>query len=373
MRFLIITHVLHKKSGSQYCAYAPYVREMNIWLKYADTVCVIAPCSSKEKTEIDLEYTKLDSFIPVPAFSVIGLKDSLKMIINLPSIVFQLFHAMYKADHIHLRLPGNMGLLGSVVQLFFPRKPKTAKYAGNWDPHSKQPWSYRLQKYIVRNPILTRNMKVLVYGEWENQTKNIVPFFTATYSEKELYEIENKELSGTIHLIFVGTLTPNKRPLLAVETVKNLLDRGLDATLELYGEGAEREKIEAYREAYHLQEKVKLMGNQKAGVLKQAYQKAHFLLFASQSEGWPKVVAEAMLWKCVPITTPVSCVPYMLGKGDRGSLVIPEVTDIVNEIEMYRVNPLLYHEKGKAGYQWAKEFTLEKFESEIAKLLNYVH
>jgi len=75
---------------------------------------------------------------------------------------------MVQADYIHLRCPGNMGL-EALVQMLFPNKPKTAKYAGNWNPKSKQPWSYRLQKWILSYTFLTQNMQVLVYGEWSNQ------------------------------------------------------------------------------------------------------------------------------------------------------------------------------------------------------------
>ena len=41
---------------------------------------------------------------------------------------------MQDADHIHLRCPGNIGLLGCFSSNFISKKIKTAKYAGNWDP-----------------------------------------------------------------------------------------------------------------------------------------------------------------------------------------------------------------------------------------------
>ena len=85
-----------------------------------------------------------------------------------------------------------------MVQIFFPKKNKTAKYAGNWDPHSKQPWSYKLQRWILQNTFLTRNMTVLVYGEWPTMSSNCRSFFTATYrdSDKKLTGIllQNKDL-----------------------------------------------------------------------------------------------------------------------------------------------------------------------------------
>ena len=43
-----------------------------------------------------------------------------------------MYKAMKWADHIHLRCPGNIGLLGCIVQIAFPKKVKTVKYAGNW-------------------------------------------------------------------------------------------------------------------------------------------------------------------------------------------------------------------------------------------------
>ena len=59
---------------------------------------------------------------------------------------------------------------------FFLFKVKTAKYAGNWENISDQPLSEEFQKYILKNTFLSRNIKVLVYGEWEDNTKNIIPF-----------------------------------------------------------------------------------------------------------------------------------------------------------------------------------------------------
>ena len=59
-----------------------------------------------------------------------------------------LYKSIKKSDVIHLRCPGNIGLLACFIQILFPKKNKTAKYAGNWDPKAKQPLSYKLQILI---------------------------------------------------------------------------------------------------------------------------------------------------------------------------------------------------------------------------------
>ncbi|WP_348636743.1 hypothetical protein [Flavobacterium anhuiense] len=185
-KFLIITSVIHTKDKNRYFGYGPYINEMNVWLKYVDQLYILAPLENRNINPIDLAY-KCDviNFKRVASFSFTTLKSRILSLFKLPIIFWQIFVAMRQADHIHLRCPGNIGLIGCIVQIFFPYKNKTAKYAGNWDPKSNQPWTYKLQKRILNNSFLTRNMQVLVYGEWENQSKNIKSFFTATYLESE--------------------------------------------------------------------------------------------------------------------------------------------------------------------------------------------
>ena len=384
MKFLIVTHVKHKRHNGQIYAYGPYVREMNLWFKYVDEVRVVAPIVDEAPDAIDLPYhhSKL-SFYKVPPFNIIGWKNRLITLCKLPYIVFQTLRAMAWAEHIHLRCPGNMGLLGVVLQRFFPHKPKTAKYAGNWDPNSKQPWSYRLQRKWLSDTSFCRNMKVLVYGEWPNQTANVVPFYTATYGEKEREDAEkilvNKyemRLANTdfkertVRLLFVGALSEGKRPMLSVSAAENLLKKGYKVRLDLYGEGKERKAIETYIRRRSLQEIVCLHGNQNASVVKEAYKRADFLLFASRSEGWPKVVAEAMWWGCIPVTTPVSCVGYMVGDGTRGCLVSPQADDMADCVAALLHDDEQLRLIRREGMKWSRQFTLESFEREIGKLLH---
>ncbi|MCF6182661.1 glycosyltransferase [Lutibacter sp.] len=457
MKFTIITHAVHKIKEKDVFAYEPYVREMNLWLKYVDEVKIVAPVSNEEIAAIESKYqfqhneTKRHSesacpagrqgeailsneqittshtprndeserhsesacpagrqgeailsneqiatshtprndeikLIEIPSFDITLFKNGLNAIFKIPKILLNIYKAMKWADHIHLRCPGNIGLLGSIVQIAFPSKPKTIKYAGNWDPKSKQPLSYRFQKWLVSNTFLTKNAKVLVYGEWANQSKNIVPFFTASYSEKELLEEQiatsqiysNKDTkrhsapdaeSHKYHFLFVGGLTPGKQPLLSVQVIHQLKEKGYTVQLDVYGEGTEQSKLENYIRTHSLKKEVILHGNTSKEIVKEAYKKAHFLVFISKSEGWPKVVAEAMFWGCLPISSNVSCIPFMLGNGSRGAIANPNINEIVSVVESYICDNEKYQIQVKEAMEWSRQYTLEKFEKEIGKLL----
>ncbi|SCY40094.1 glycosyltransferase family 4 protein [Flavobacterium caeni] len=370
MKFAIITHVVHQLKDGNFFAYGPYVREMDLWNQYASQVLIAAPLSVQRENPINLSYAHRNvDFTKVPLFDLLTVKGCARSLFLLPLIFWKVFRVMQKADHIHLRCPGNVGLVGCVVQMLFPGKTKTAKYAGNWDPKSKQPWSYRLQCWLLSNTFLTRNMQVLVYGDWPNSTANIKPFFTASYREADKVSTPPRRFENGVRFVFVGTLSPGKRPLYAISLVENLKRMGHNVTLDVYGEGVERDTLAQYIAKNNLESFVKLQGNQSAIAVKDAYQSAHFLLLPSRSEGWPKVVAEAMFWGCLPISTPVSCVPFMLDGGNRGLILDMTLEHDALAVESLLQNQGSYDAKVAAAMTWSREYTLDKFEESIQKLL----
>ena len=375
MKFCIITHVQHIKNKNHYYGYGPYIREMNIWLNHVDEVILVAPLIEDELNPIYEKYNHSNlHFYQVQEFTISSLSNTFKTLIRLPKVFFQVYKAMAQSDHIHLRCPGNMGLIGAIVQILFPKKQKTAKYAGNWDPKSKQPWSYRLQKWILSNTFLTKNMQVLVYGEWEGSTNNVKSFFTATYSEEEVQKStsEIRSLSDeVIRFLFVGTLSKGKQPLYVIQLVEELYKRGEKVILELYGEGVLRKDLEHYIAQNNLETIVSLKGNQTKETVLKGYQNSHFLILPSKSEGWPKVVAEAMFWGCVPIASPVSCVPFMMGNGSRGIVLKEQLHNDVSQIMNVLNNQEVYKKMALDGQTWSRQFTTDKFEIEISKLLKY--
>ncbi|PIA77993.1 glycosyl transferase [Gaetbulibacter sp. 4G1] len=369
MRFLIISHVVHKPNSSQWFGYGPYVREMNLWLKYVDEVEIVAPKENKLLNDIDLTYKHNNiRFTKVPAIAFVDIKSIIISLLSLPQILYKLLIACKRADHIHLRCPGNIGLLGCLVQILFPKKIKTAKYAGNWNPKSKQPLSYKLQKKILSNTFLTKNITTLVYGDWPKQTKNIKSFFTASFKDSDKEEITIRNYKNQLKFIFIGSLVSGKSPDLAIKIIESLIAKGFDISLQIFGEGILRNDLEDYIKTNKLTSHISLEGNKSIEVIKKTLKTSHFLLLPSKSEGWPKAVAEAMFFGVIPISTSISCIPYMLDNSKRGILIDRNlenaVLKIVENLESKDLNKM-----SKLASDWSQKFTLDYFESEIKKLL----
>jgi len=370
MKLLIVSNApLIFKDRFSY-AYGPYVSELIILKKFSDEIIFCCPVwkndngllISKIPFEISGHFKLIDS-------NLNSFKNALKLIFYSFYNVLLLFNAMKSAEHIHLRCPGNIGLLACFVQILFPGKTKTAKYAGNWDPKSKQPWTYRLQKYILNNTFLTKKMQVLVYGEWPKQSINIKSFFTATYSQSEKATVQKLSFSYGVKFIFVGSLVSGKNPMYAVKLVEKLIENGNNVKLDLYGEGVQRNSLEKYIQNNKLYKNIFLKGNQNKEIIKEAYQNSHFVILPSKSEGWPKAIAEGMFWGCIPIATKVSCVPFMLDYANRGVLLEMNLEKDINQLEEILVDEKGFFTKSKLASDWSQKYTTDVFEAEIKKLL----
>lgn len=399
MKLLIISDAPILFESKEKVAYAPYVKEMNMWMKYADSTTYVCPTRYQRSlltTALDRQDFEIKS---VKRLEFHSLFSAISSFFSIPYQFTVLCFAFAKADHIHLRCPGNLALLAVMVQILFPSKRKTVKYAGNFDPQALQPLAYRWQKKLLSSTFLSKNIKVLVYGEWPNPTKNIQTFFTATYSRNQIQPVANKNWNGPYKAVFVGTLGANKRPLEVFELVKELRANGIAISLDYYGDGPLKAVIENLVKAAGLEDHISLHGNVENSIVTQAYQKAHFSFLLSKSEGWPKAVAEAMFWGCIPVASKISCVPWMLGiptshfqlptsNADKEThplglgkcmdttqrgILINDIAQAGTLVVACLKQPELLEQMSRAAAAWSQQYTLDDFEREIALLLKEMH
>ena len=368
MRFGIFTHAGHFLDKGKLYSYAPYVREINIWIKNFQNIVVVAPENLSFDNKIELPYNH--SSIRFQKLPYIHLKNqgSLNSLMKSAKVFLECLKIMKSCDHIHIRCPGNIGLIALIASIFHPYKPKTIKYAGNWDPNSAQPLSYRFQKYLLNNEWLIRNKRVLIYGKWPKQPGHVISFFTASFSELDKIKI-SKSLNNIFNVIYCGAMVPGKQPLLAIKIIHKLIKEGYSLYLDMYGDGIEKEKLEDYIMENDLSSRITIHGNQPQGVLLEAYKKSQFCILPSKSEGWPKAIAEGMFFGCVPIATEVSCIPWMLDNGNRGIIIDENLTNSTRKIKKIINSDKQYSSMSRKAIQWSREYTIEKFEKEITEVI----
>src|SRR6185437_11672977 len=79
-----------------------------------------------------------------------GFSDKLALAASVPAMVFGLARAMRQAGAIHVRCPGNLGLIGALLAPIFSRR-LIAKYAAQWRGGDGIPLSAKFQRAILRS------------------------------------------------------------------------------------------------------------------------------------------------------------------------------------------------------------------------------
>jgi glycosyltransferase involved in cell wall biosynthesis len=99
------------------------------------------------------------------------------------------------------------------------------------------------------------------------------------------------------------------------------------------------------------------------------YARAHFLLLPSRSEGWPKVLSEAMAYGVVPLVSDVSSIPQNLAEIGCGVALPGTATGLyVAEILDYLMRPERWSSESQNGRQASRRFTYEAFGANLNRM-----
>lgn len=182
---------------------------------------------------------------------------------------------------------------------------------------------------------------------------NAIPLPMLNYTHKPIKE-------EVFNIIWVGRFSDAKRPDLAIKVAKELKDRNIKFTLNMYGRGKNETACNTLIDALELQNHVKIMGlvDKMGGV----YASANFMLHTAVYEGLPMVFIEANSYG-IPIISS-DCMPNneFLSNGKNGVIVSSENTKyFANSIEKIISDKHLYEKLSEQSIENAKEFGIEKY------------
>jgi glycosyltransferase involved in cell wall biosynthesis len=87
------------------------------------------------------------------------------------------------------------------------------------------------------------------------------------------------------------------------------------------GKGKDFKKLELEIQKHPLREKIKVFGEASKNTVMKLLSEAHLLLLPTTSpEGFPKVISEAWMNKCIPVTSDISSIPQYVKEGKTGFL-----------------------------------------------------
>ena len=362
----------HYMCDGRIVGWGPTVEEINSLSSIFDEIVHIGCLHNRPAPPSALPYANdRIKLIGVPASGGKNLKDKLGILKLTPLYLKVMLRELSRADIVHVRCPANIPLL-AIILLAFIQKPKYrwVKYAGNWQSQEKESWSYTFQRWWLKKGF--HRGVVTINGEWP-KPKHVFSFVNPCLTETDVTEAREissiKELSSPYKFLFVGAVTENKGIHRALRVARVLKDRGLNFTFDVIGDGPVRKICEEWASANGLSSIVNFLGWVPKPQLAPYYAKAHFLLFPTRSEGWAKVIGEAMAHGVVPLTSAVSCIPQMFSKIGGGIALPPnDINAFVHSVIKYIQEPQRWKSTSKAGIRAAPLFTYEYYLGAVRKM-----
>ncbi|WP_242155127.1 glycosyltransferase [Aestuariivivens sediminis] len=322
MKLAIISHTEHYiNPDGTVLGLGATVTEINHLLHVFGEIYHVAMLHSGPAPTNMLAYTSdRIKFIPIPAVGGHGLWDKFFMLSQIPGIIFTIRKVLKQCDYFQFRAPTGIGVFVIPYLIAFSSKKGWFKYAGNWG--QVRPLSYRFQRWLLRN----QDRKVTINGVWEQQPKHCLTFENPCLTLKEIEEghdiVKNKQLGDdAVNLCFVGRLEEEKGIGIIIEALHNLSStiKNKIGAIHIVGGGSLASQYKEKSNKINLN--MIYHGLLSRMDVHQIYKQCHYIILPSASEGFPKVITEALNYGCIPIVSNISAIGYYIKHNVNGFLL----------------------------------------------------
>lgn len=370
-RLVVVSCATHYLWRGEYHAYAPYTREMDLWAQLFGQVIIAAPleegpppgdCAPFAGANVRVEKQR--------ALGGETLAAKARELLALPWVCRDLIRAFRQGDAIHVRCPGNLALPALFLAPLFSRR-LVAKYAGQWSGYPQEPSTYTLQRALLRSRWWRG--PVTVYGHWPDQPPHVVPFFTSVMTAPQVARAgaaaADRRLRFPLRLLYVGRLAATKHVDALLLAAAALARDGVEVETTIVGDGPEGGALARLAQSLGMADSVRFTGALAYESVLEWYERADVLVLVSESEGWPKAVAEAMAFGLLCVGSDHGFVAEMLGDG-RG-IVVPSHDSgaLAEALRSVAANPEVFAARTARAAAWAQRFSLEGLRDALGQLL----
>jgi glycosyltransferase involved in cell wall biosynthesis/ubiquinone/menaquinone biosynthesis C-methylase UbiE len=271
-----------------------------------------------------------------------------------------LAHSIYQSDIVYIVMPGFTPSLAVFISRLL-RRPYIVYLGSDWETFAPfmARWGekglflnlYRtltreLERYSVRGSLFTMvtgrmlRERLEPFNDHVVETVPMIPL-----KRSDFFAREDTCSSIPIRLLFVGTMTPNKGARDLIEALALIRAQGIEAECNFVG-GGEPSYIESLSELVQtkgMKQYVHFSGyDTNYDSILTAYRKADIFVLPTHSEGFPRVLYEAMSQSLPIVTTNIPSITAMLEHGEQALLVSPgEPTKLASAVLTIAQTPAL--------------------------------
>ena len=335
MKLAIISHTEHyKTTDGSIVGWGPTITEINHLLEVFDVIYHVAMFQDTDAPASALPYcSDRVVFVALPALGGKSMKAKWELVIEAPKVLRIINKTLKKVDRFQFRGPTGIGVYVIPFLILCVKTPGWYKYAGNWN-QQKPPLGYRFQRFMMRQ----QSRKVTINGRWDNQPQHCLTFENPCLTEVELLEgkkiVQQKSITGELTCCFVGRLEKPKGVERIIQAIAALTDieKQRIKTVHLVGDGPDRNYFKSLAEESGVH--FVFHGFLPRPHVFNIYRESHvFLMPTTASEGFPKAIAEAMNFGCLPVVSNISSIGQYIKDGTTG-MCLNNVTSIGLQVAM---------------------------------------
>lgn len=292
---------------------------------------------------------------------------------NLVPNVQTLWSVIQKADAVHVPVPGDMGMVGIMLALV-QRKRLFVRHCGNWlAPRTRVE---RFLKWLMIRYAGGRNV-MLVTGGGEAPPSTQNPHLAWVFSTSLTHEVIDTigrvrafDDPANIRLLTASRQEPDKGTDIVLQSLPALRDVYPGIHLDVVGDGNALDNLKALARRLGVDDLVTFHGRVAHARVLQLMQQAHVFTYPTRaSEGFPKVVLEALATGLPVLTTPVSVLPHLMRQG--GGCILPEARPelLVQGLMELLADPLKGRAMSEAALATARKYSLEAWQKVLEEHL----
>ncbi|MEM5564572.1 glycosyltransferase [Psychroserpens sp. AS72] len=369
----IISHTEHyKTSQGTIVGLGSTITEINHLVEVFDEVIHVAMLHESVPPPSALPYTsKKIKFFALPALGGPKISDKLAIVWKAPSVIKTVNQAIKRTDYFQFRAPTGIGVFVIPYLIFFTSEKGWFKYAGNWK-QKNAPIAYSFQRWLLRH----QKRKVTINGKWKNQKSQCLTFENPCLTQEEISEgkrvINNKSIENTsLSFCFVGRLEAEKGIGLLIETLTSLsiTEKAKLNTIHIVGDGKAKKNYQTLANKSDLN--FIFHGFLSRNEVHNIYKISHAIILPSASEGFPKVIAEAMNYGCLPIVSNISSIEDYVKDEINGFLFFPiTLSNLADKIKKtLNLSGFQYSKMIQAQNQELIKFTYKYYNKRIKEEL----
>lgn len=366
---LVVSDTAMYMEDGRLLVFDPVLRELNaIDDMFDDIIWLGARALNKKRSLKPVNNPKIKVEM-LPCLSRSGVLNILLVLLAYPVIFLRILKYLRHATHVHTRAPSHPAWLMIILSYFDSKRIYAHKYAGEWT-EKNIPFTYRVQRSLLKR-VRKPNIKVVISGKNEEESVNVHDMENPCIYESEIDTMNDagrlKGFDEGLTLLFVGNLMPTKgiMELLAALQTGAISERYCE--LIIVGGGMLMEKVQQSAKTIN-RVRVTIAGDISREELNEYYAAAHILILPSSSESFPKVVAEAAAYGCIPVTTPLSAVTKKVNDGENGFLMNDNTpANIISILNRVAANDNL-RSVSEAAIDMSRLFTYERFRRRMGRI-----